>query len=99
MADLYIWLVHQYPYDEDPDHSNEVMAYVVTPRDNLARFRDRVLSQLRDKGTLEACKEIERLVQELPDITWLGKTLIQAQENMRRKPGNPRIRGVSSAYF
>jgi hypothetical protein len=85
LADLYVWLLHEYPYDEDPDHSNEVMAYSVTARDGIARLRDSVLSQLEERGTLEACAEVERLIQELPDITWLGKTLIDAQANMRRK--------------
>lgn len=89
LADLYIWLVHQYPYDEDPDHSNEVMAYDVTPRDGIARLRDGTLSQLKERGTPEACAGIQRLIQELPDITWLGKTLIDAQANMRRKTWKP----------
>jgi predicted NACHT family NTPase len=89
LADLYIWLVHEYPHDEDPDHSNEVMAYSVTARDGIARVRDSVLSQLKERGTPEACTEIQRLIQELPDITWLGKTLIDAQANMRRKTWQP----------
>jgi predicted NACHT family NTPase len=89
LADLYIWLVHEYPYNEDPDHSNEVMAYSVTARDGIARLRDGVLSQLKERGTPEACTEIERLIQELPDIMWLGKTLIGAQANMRRKTWQP----------
>jgi len=86
---LYIWLVHQYPYDEDPDHSNEVMAYSVTARDGIARLRDSALSQLKERGTLEACAEIKRLIRELPDITWLSKTLIDAQANMCRKTWQP----------
>ena len=89
LADLYIWLVREYPYDEDPDHSNEVMAYSVTARDGIARLRDSVLSQLKERGTLEARTEIQRLIQELPDITWLGKTLVDAQTNMRRKTWRP----------
>lgn len=91
LADLYIWLVHEYPYDEDPNHSNEVMAYFVTARDGIASLRDGVLSQLKERGTLEACTEVQRLIQELPDITWLGKTLIDAQANMRRKTWQPLI--------
>ncbi len=89
LADLYVWLVHEYPYDEDPDHSNEVMAYSVTARDGIARLRDSVLSQLKERGTPETCAEIQRLIQELPDIIWLGKTLIDAQVNMRRNTWKP----------
>lgn len=89
LADLYIWLVHEYSFNEDPDHSNEMMAYVVTARDDIAMLRDGVLSQLRERGTLEACTEIQRLSHELPDITWLDKTLIDAKVNMRRKTWQP----------
>ncbi|WP_228021828.1 NACHT domain-containing protein [Vasconcelosia minhoensis] len=89
LADLYIWLVHQYPYSEDPEHSNEVIAYSVTTRDGIARLRDSVLSQLKERGTPEACTEIQRLIQELPDVTWLGITLIDAQVNMRRMTWHP----------
>jgi predicted NACHT family NTPase len=89
LADLYVWLVRQYPHDEDPDHSNEELAYNVTARDNIARTRDSVLSQLKEQGTLQACAEIQRLIQELPDITWLRKTLIDAQASMRRKTWKP----------
>ncbi|MDG2990449.1 hypothetical protein L3556_05805 [Candidatus Synechococcus calcipolaris G9] len=91
LADLYIWLVHEYPYNEDPEHS-EMIAYAVTARDGIARLRDSVLSQLKERGTQEACTEIQRLIQELPDITWLSKVLIDAQANMRRntwKPSTP----------
>lgn len=89
LADLYIWLVHHYPYDEDPDHSNEVMAYSVTARDGIASLRDSALLQLKERGTPEACAEIQWLIQELPDISWLGKTLIEAKANMRRKTWQP----------
>ncbi|MBW4465787.1 MAG: hypothetical protein KME07_10170 [Pegethrix bostrychoides GSE-TBD4-15B] len=89
LADLYVWLVHQYPYEEDLDHSNEVMAYSVTARDGISRLRDSILSQLKERGTPLACAEIQRLIQKLPDITWLGKALIDAQANLRRKSWQP----------
>ncbi|AMA10258.1 hypothetical protein AWQ23_13525 [Picosynechococcus sp. PCC 73109] len=88
LADLYVWLVHQYPYEEDPDRSNGI-SYSITTRDNIVSLKSRVLTQLRERGTLEACTEIQRLIQELPDITWLGKILIDAQVNMRRKTWQP----------
>lgn len=85
LAELYIWLVSQYPYHEDLDRSNETLAHAVINRDAIASLRDSVLSQLREKGTLQACSEIQRLIQKLPEITWLKKTLLVAQVNMRRK--------------
>jgi predicted NACHT family NTPase len=89
LADLYLWLVQQYPYDEDLDYSNEVLAHFVTVREGMANLRDNVLSQLKERGTLQACTEIQRLIQKLPHIAWLRKMLIDAQANMRRKTWQP----------
>jgi predicted NACHT family NTPase len=84
LADLYIWLVHQYPYNEDPDYSDEVMDHIMTARYGIGKLRNSVLQQLEKKGSLQACTEIQRIIQVLPNITWLGKRLINAQTNMRR---------------
>jgi len=89
LADLYVFLVCQYPHNEDLDHSNEVLAHYVTARDGIAGLRDNVLTQLKERGTHQACAEIQRLIQELPDIAWLRKTLIDVQTDMRRKTWQP----------
>lgn len=89
LADLYLWLVQQYPYDEDPEYSDEIIVHSATAREGMANLRDNVLSQLKEEGTLQACAEIERLVRELPDIAGLRKTLLNVQTNMRRKTWQP----------
>ncbi len=89
LANLYVWLVRQYPHDQDPDYSSEVLAHVVTARDSIVGLRDSVLSQLKERGTLEACAEVQRIIQALPDIAWLRKTLLETQANMRRKTWQP----------
>jgi predicted NACHT family NTPase len=89
LADLYIWLTCQYPHSEDPDHSNEITAHFVSPRESLAEFRDGVLQQLIDKGTLKSCKEVQRLIQALPNLSWLTRRLSEAKENMRRYTWTP----------
>jgi hypothetical protein len=89
LADLYLWLVHQYPYDEDPDYSDEVLAHSVTVRERMAHIKHSVLSQLKERGTLQACAEIQRIRQVFPDMTWLSKTLLDALSNMRRRTWQP----------
>ncbi len=39
LADLYIWLVCQYPHAEDPDHSNEVLAHNMGARESVANLQ------------------------------------------------------------
>lgn len=89
LADLYIWLVRQYPHNQDPDHSNDVMAHVAGTRESVANLRDGTLEQLKNFGTPHACNEIQRIAQEFPELTWLKKTLIDAQNIMRRKTWEP----------
>lgn len=84
LADLYLWLVCQYPYEEDTDYSN-CGAHNVTRRDCMGDLRNSTLSQLQEKGTSLACAKIQHLIQELPALFWLKKTLLVAQANMRRK--------------
>lgn len=89
IADLYVWLVHQYPYNKDTDHSNDVLSHVVSTRECVANFRNSLLEQLKNFGTIQACFEVQRVAQELPELTWLKKTLLDAQNTMRRKTWNP----------
>jgi predicted NACHT family NTPase len=89
LADLYIWLVYQYPFEEDPDSRNQEIGYGTTTREKIANFRNNVLRQLTERGTPQACTEIQRIIQEFPTVTWFKKTLLRAQENMRRKVWKP----------
>ncbi|MBN4002534.1 hypothetical protein [Nostoc sp. LPT] len=89
LADLYIWLVCQYPHAGDPDNSNDVLAHVVGVRESVAGFRDNVVTQLSETGTFQACIEIERIADQFPKLTWLKRTLLNAQNVMRRKNWQP----------
>lgn len=89
VADLYIWLVQQFPYEEDPNYDNEVMAHFVGTREKVGDFRDFLLRLLRDKGTFAACEEIKRTIKELPNVSWLKWTLLEAQSITRRYTWTP----------
>ncbi|NBD25602.1 NACHT domain-containing protein [Paenibacillus glycinis] len=89
LADFYIWLVKRFPHKEDPNHDNDEMAHLVEPREEIADFRDGILRYLSNKGTLESCNEIARIVTELPELSWLKWTLIEAQDVTRRNTWSP----------
>jgi len=86
LADLFIWLAHQHPYSEDPKHEG---AYTVGPRDSIADFRDGILENLKQRGTQKACEEIQRIISELPELTWLKWTLTRARAITRRRTWTP----------
>ncbi len=68
VADLYRLMVKEFPYHEDPQHDG---AHTVTTREQVGRFRDGFLEQLRQAGTAEACNELAKLVNDFPEPTFL----------------------------
>ena len=69
-ADLYVWLVRQFPFEQDPKHEK---SYTVGHREAIAMFRDSILHRLQEKGTLASCAAIEQIIRALPDVTWLKR--------------------------
>lgn len=111
MADLYIWLVQQYPENENykpqSDSGEEGMnkptyvvdngqtltefldQYRVNNRQRIVGFRNRILTQLKEEGTPQACAEIQRIAQAFPEETELKWMLRKAQSIRRRKTWTP----------
>jgi hypothetical protein len=81
IAALYIWIQHQYPHSQDPQHQG---AFNHTTRDNIAFWRGSLLNQLRDRGTVRACEEIQRIVNEFPDLSFLKGILTEAKHKTRQ---------------
>lgn len=77
LATLYIWLVRQFPYDTDPVHKG---AHAVSARDMIGDYRDNILRALKDRGTVEAVNELERIRTEYPDLQFLSYTLVDARK-------------------
>lgn len=89
LGNLYLWLATNYPHSEDPDFSGESMAHFVGPREEMGRWRDLALDKLKYRGTEEAVRSIEKIVQKLPSIEWLKFTLIDAKHRMHERSWKP----------
>lgn len=88
LADLYLWIRGQYPPNEDPpDKSGENRMTQVTPRREIAFFRDVLLQQLAKRGTIEAVEQIQRISNELGID--LSEYKNDARETMLRKTWQP----------
>ncbi len=86
LANLYIWLVHQFPHSTDP---NPTGAHWVGPNDRARGLRDGVLNVLKMKGTFEACDAIRRIRGELPELDWLKWVQADAELQARRESWIP----------
>jgi len=87
VADLYQWLVQQFPPREDPKMSGEM--HQVSDRERVADFRNGVLLELENRGTLEACRQITRLIEELPQASYLKWTLVRAKSVTLQRTWTP----------
>jgi predicted NACHT family NTPase len=86
VADLYIWLVRQFPHVEDPNFEG---VHTVGVRESIAHWRDGLLVHLKARGTNEACDAIRCIIRELPELEWLKWTLLEAQIIARRQTWIP----------
>jgi hypothetical protein len=89
VADLYIWLIGQFPPEEDP---KEEGGHLVADREKVAYLRNSLVSHLSGRGTPEACRAIQRLVHQFTSFKWLKSMLAQANAAFRQntwQPPNP----------
>jgi hypothetical protein len=76
-------MVEQYPYSK---YSLSRTGGAVRFEENMAMCRDAILSDLRARGSVEACRQIERVSAEHPELwDYLKWTLHEAKAEMRRR--------------
>lgn len=87
VADFYAWLAMRFPRAKDPEE--EYGMHTVSGQEVIAHFRESVLRELQHRGTVAACQEIERLVRQLPHLSYLKWTVVHAKQIMLRQTWTP----------
>ncbi|MEN6386035.1 MAG: hypothetical protein ABFD79_12680 [Phycisphaerales bacterium] len=86
IAKLYLWIELRYPHKNDPVHQG---VYTPDYRDNIVRFRSGLIMNLRDRGTFEACRQLEHISQKFPETDWIKWIMVDAKENALRNTWVP----------
>lgn len=86
VADLYLWLCHEYPPETDIIHEG---GYTPDTRDNISSWRSRCLDSLKHRGTIAACDALRRLAGALPEQHYLAPLIVEAKANRRAKSWQP----------
>lgn len=87
LADLFIWLTNEFPPEE---YKHPEGGGTVTPQISIGDWRDSVIRALMDKGTAEACRQIERVANALPQYKWIKQyTLVEARRITTQKSWQP----------
>jgi hypothetical protein len=84
LAEIYLWLRQAFDPSDDPQHHGNGFS-AVTPRDEVGRWRDRLLLELRDKGTAGAIEALVVIGDALPGAGWLQQTQAAAMTAFSRK--------------
>jgi hypothetical protein len=86
LADLYVWLVRQFPFAEDPDFDH---VHAVGPREQIGHWRDSILRTLENRGTPAAVEAIARIEAALPEHPWVRTIRRDAELVLRRNTWQP----------
>lgn len=86
-ADLYVWLMDRYPpSDYYVQYRDDGHLTAIGLKESIAMWRDDIPRDLQNRGTFEACRQLERIMEALPvireDLRW---TLYQAKAEARLK--------------
>jgi hypothetical protein len=86
LADLYIWMLRQYPPSEDVYIKG---VHSLGQRELVGQWRDSILNHLRDRGTASACSAIERVSITCPELKWVKAQLLAARAVYRQSSWRP----------
>jgi len=86
VADLFIWLARQFPYDQDEEHEG---FHAVGIREYVQWLRDSVLRHLEQRGTRESLGALKRIGGEFPHLPWLASVYLEAEKVMLEKTWVP----------
>lgn len=89
VADLFLWLEEQFPHEQDPQVEG---THSPSSREMIGQWRNMALQSLERRGTLEACRALERIIALRPDLEYPRWVLVDAQKRFRRDnwtPPNP----------
>lgn len=86
LADLFLWLHREFPPAQDGHRSGTSFIY---DRQQVGYFRERILAELRDRGTRDACTELNRVTRMLDDPEWLRFTRVAARDALLAKTWSP----------
>lgn len=86
LGNLYIWAAIQYPHSADHSPAGP---HFVSPREHLGHWRDSLLQMIKERGTFAACASIERIMSALPELHWLKRVLLDAQDLALRNHWTP----------
>lgn len=80
LADLYIFLVHQYPHAEENEQDD-----VTGSTDDAIEWQKYIPQRLKERGNPQACEALRRIISELPELKDKLKWMLLEAEALARR--------------
>ncbi|WP_441432862.1 NACHT domain-containing protein [Arthrobacter sp. 2RAF22] len=81
-----MWMERRFPRKEDPEFTR---SQGITPRDQAARWRDRILQILTDRGTPGAIEALQSFANSEPSESWRREIVARAKRSHRQNEWKP----------
>ena len=92
IADLYIFIVKQYPDDDDKKQKSSkdemltgIESHTETPEKSIKRWRDYMPQRLQKRGTRQACEALRKIIHELPELKDKLQWILAEAESLTRR--------------
>lgn len=86
VADLFIWLAHQFPADQEPEFSDSGW---VTDTMRMYDWQRGLVVHLQRQATQQACAALRKIIQAFPKLQWIRWQLHAAERLMRERNRYP----------
>jgi hypothetical protein len=84
-GEFFIWLVQQFPPEEDPPPPNGPVA----ERWKVSEMRNDLIVSLQQRATTQACTMLRKIIQVYPDQQWIRWQLHDAEKRLRERTWQP----------
>ncbi len=92
LADLFLWLVAQYPPREDPAEDDDGdLFHEITVREDIATWRDSIPGLIKERGTPDALAALRRVSEALPQMRWLRIVAAETEDAVRGATWRPQF--------
>jgi hypothetical protein len=86
LGEVYIWLERMFP---DKDFKESEGVYPVSPREEIKYFKNNIIKELEQKGSIEAKLAINKIKLNFPEFDWLNYVLYRSSIITRQKNWKP----------
>ncbi len=86
VADLYVWIVRQFPKQEGEEHDD---LESTGDRESMAFLRHGILRHLERRGTVASLAALDAIARDFPHLDWIARVRLEAEKVVMARTWTP----------